>query len=194
MVKHWLARDDRGAAAVVAIPVVLAALALTLLLIAGVGGASQERRGATTAADAAALAAAQQWRDEIKRQYESDTSTDGTIPDFAGRRLADLRADAEVRARHLALANGAIVESLSFDAERAEVKVTTLSTDEFAGALREYRASAVARIEMRTGACREGATLGLLVAGCVTSPIDAIAMDLTTADISAFGAVVTLVR
>jgi len=187
-------QNDQGSASVLVLPAAMAAVALTVLLVVGLGGASQTRRGATTAADAAALAAAQEWRDRIGGQYALDTSTDGTVPSFAGRELGDLLGGARSRARELAVANDAVLESFDVDPARAEVTVTTRTSQQFAGTTRDFRASAVARIELRSGACRDGATLGLMVSGCVSSAAEAAALELTMRDVSSFEAVVTLVR
>lgn len=165
---RYRALGDRGSVSMLLIPAVAGLVVVSVVAIKVIGSATNDRAQSTTAADAAALAAVDRWSDALEDVF--DAARGASDPDdfwgFAGTDLGSLTSGSlSSAARSYAAANGAELLSLSIDPARAEVTATVRDLDVVPTSGRQIQSVATAQLQLRSGVCRSGSTLGYLVSG-----------------------------
>jgi hypothetical protein len=159
--------EDTGqATGLMLIPLLIGLVALTLALIVGLGDGVRSRTQTRTAADAAALAAANAWQEELRARYDLVR----LAPDVQvalrellatdPRLLSTGSADA---AHRFAARNAGTIEATGLTVESTGLlfEVRTRSTARTEGTGQFTYAHAVARVEIASPLCLDGARLGL---------------------------------
>ena len=164
-----MAQRESGSVSLFLVPAIAALVAVTLTAVIILGSATNDRRESGTAADAAALAAGEVWDDALGARFGLvRAATDpGAFWDIAGRPLSAFTPEGDMRARAAAFAarNGAELVDFDVDYDAAEVTVRVRNLETVPDAGRQMESTATSALRFRSGLCRNGAVLGLLISG-----------------------------